>query len=128
MSNFPRKQGCQPENTNALRHGAYSYLAAKADGRAIAAEARAIEVEVENELAEKGPGWKAEREAVKQFTAATMLWRYMLTSEENFWKGLRPWVTLTNSGVRNLEKAAALDNAHAKDVIADYEELIGESE
>jgi hypothetical protein len=128
MSKFPRDSGGQPENTNALRHGAYSYLAAKADGRAIAAEARAIEVEVENELAEKGPGKVAECKAIEQFTAATMLWRYMLTSEENFWKGVRPWITLTNSGVRNLEKAAALDSAHAKDIVADYEELIGESE
>jgi len=109
-----------------VRHGAYSYLAAKGEGRSIAAEARAVEAELEDSLAEKGPGGMAECKAVEQLTAAEMLWRYMLTSEENFWKGLRPWVTLTNSGVRNLEKAAALDRVHAKDITADYEEILSE--
>lgn len=121
------KPGSKPGNKKALKHGAYSYLAAREDGRSIAAEAQAVEAEIVDELAEKGPGGLATAKGIEELTAARMIWRYMLTSEENFWKGLRAWGWLTNSGVRNVEKGQALGKAHAKDVLADYEELVSES-
>jgi hypothetical protein len=114
-------------NIVAKTHGAYSYLAAIREGREISDAARAVQAEVEADLAELGEAEVARQTGITLLTVARMLFGYMLTNEIAFWKGLSKFGYYSEAGVRCLMRAEELKRDDGA-TLADYEEILSESE
>jgi hypothetical protein len=137
MSNFPREQGSQPENTNALQHGVYSYQqSGDIPEPRQSSEAMTRIQEIRENLAtaeglEKEQEWVTEKALVSLELALS--WVKEKREEgrplDNI-KIFKMVPALINSAGRQISQLMDVKDKLGKvdALIADYEEIIGEAE
>jgi len=133
MSKFPRDSGGQPENTNALRHGGAAAVKAIQDGEPLTGPARDAELQVYETLETSGRYSLVRRTAARLQAACDLYWGAVSKAAENGdLKKLDSYIArfgwLAGCSLRAWAQVKEEEKGAAGAMVADYEEIIGESE
>jgi len=133
MSRFPRDSGGQPENTNALRHGGAAAVKAIQQNEPLTGPARDAELQVYETLETAGRYSLVRRTAARLQAACDIYWGAVSkAAEDGDLVRLDSYIArfgwLAGASLRAWAQVKEEEKDASNAMLADYEEIIGESE